>query len=79
MKTVTSNNCYVNEYYVDEYERLIKSITFDEEHIDNLVDKIISNVEKGKEDNKKQFAFVAAAVAVVALSIKFFTDVNKKK
>ena len=54
-------------------------ITLDDEHIDNLVQKIALKAETAKTDNKKQIAFVAAAVAVVALGAKFLLDVNKKK
>lgn len=54
-------------------------ITLDDEHIDNLVEKIALKAETAKTDNKKQIAFVAAAVAVVALGAKFLLDVNKKK
>ena len=54
-------------------------ITLDDEHIDNLVEKIALKAETAKVDNKKQIAFVAAAVAVVALGAKVLLDVNKKK
>lgn len=74
MITVTSNN-----YYINEYARLINRITLDDEHIDNLVERIVLKAEAAKADNKKQIAFVAAAVAVVALGAKFLLDVNKKK
>lgn len=74
MITVTSNN-----YYINEYARLINRITLDDEHIDNLVERIALKAETAKADNKKQIAFVAAAVAVAALGAKFLLDVNKKK
>lgn len=74
MITVTSNN-----YYINEYARLINRITLDDEHIDNLVERIVLKAEAAKADNKKQIAFVAAAVAVAALGTKFLLDVNKKK
>ena len=54
-------------------------IRLDDEHIDNLVEKIALKAETAKVDNKKQIAFVAAAVAVVALGAKVLLDVNKKK
>ena len=54
-------------------------IRLDDEHIDNLVEKIALKAETAKTDNKKQIAFVAAAVAVAALGAKFLLDVNKKK
>ena len=71
---MTSNN-----YYINEYARLMNRITLDDEHIDNLVEKIALKAETAKVDNKKQIAFVAAAVAVVALGAKVLLDVNKKK
>lgn len=72
--TVTSNN-----YYTDEYARLINRITFDDEHIDDLVEKITSKAGNSKPDSKKQIAFIAAAVAVTIVGVKFLSDVNKKK
>ena len=74
MITVTSNN-----YYINEYARLINRITLDDEHLDNLGERFALKAETAKADNKKQIAFVAAAVAVAALGAKFLLDVNKKK
>lgn len=71
---MTSNN-----YYIDEYARLMNRITFDDEHIDDLVERITSKAENTKSDNKKQLAFIAAAVAVTAVGFKFLSDVNKKR
>lgn len=73
MIAVTSNN-----YYVDEYARLMNRIALRDEEIDVLVDNITSKLSSSKTDNKKQIAVVAAAAAVLAIGVKFFLDVNKK-
>ncbi len=71
---MTSNN-----YYINEYARLMNRITLDAEHIDNLAERIALKAETAKADNKKHIAFVAAAVAVAVVGAKFLLDVNKKK
>ena len=73
MVVVTSNN-----YYVDEYTRLVKRITLNEQHLDNLVSKLSVKTEMVKNNSKKQLAFVAAVVAVTVLGVKIFADSNKK-
>lgn len=70
---MTSNN-----YYIDEYTRLINRISLNEQHLENLVTKISEEAEKVKSNNKKHVVFVAAAVAVTVIGVKFFADVNKK-
>lgn len=70
---MTSNN-----YYIDEYTRLVNSISLNDEYLDDMVNKITEKTEKVRNYSKKQLAFVAAAVAVTVLGVKLFTDSNKK-
>ena len=70
---MTSNN-----YYVDEYTRLINRISLNEQNIDNLVAKISEKTGNDNNKNKKQLALVAAAVAVTVLGVKFLAEINKK-
>ncbi len=68
-----------NNYYVDEYARLMNRIALDDEHLENLVERITLKATTAKADNKKQLVFVAAALAVATVGVKFLLDVNKKK
>lgn len=71
---MTSNN-----YYINEYERLINRITLDDDQIAGLVEKITEKAENGKNDGKKQLVFAAVVVAVTLVGAKFLSDANKKK
>lgn len=64
-------------YYTDEYSRLINRITYDESELDSLVEKVSQKALTKKNDNVKVVVAGVAAAAVVAVGIKLM--LNKKK
>ena len=49
-----------NNYYVDEYSRLVNRITLDEERLNRLVEQVSVKTKKNNNDNFKQIVLVAA-------------------
>ena len=67
-----------NNYYVDEYSRLVNRITLDEERLNRLVEQVSVKATKNNNDNFKQFVLVAAVAVAVTVGLKFVKSNIKK-
>lgn len=60
-----------NNYYIDEYSRLINRITLDEQRFNRIVQQVSDKAVKGSNDNFKQIVVVAAVAVAVTVGYKF--------
>ena len=60
-----------NDYYVDEYSRLVNRITLDEERFNRLVEQVSDKATKNNNDNFKQIVLVAAVAVAITVGFKF--------
>ncbi len=67
-----------NNYYVDEYSRLVNRITLDEERLNRLVEQVSVKATKNNNDNFKQIVLVAAVAVAVTVGLKFVKSNIKK-
>ena len=67
-----------NNYYVDEYSRLVNRITLDEERLNRLVEQVSVKASKNNNDNFKQIVLVAAVAVAVTVGLKFVKSNIKK-
>lgn len=67
-----------NNYYVDEYSRLVNRITLDEERLNRLVEQVSVKATKNNNDNFKQIVLVAAVAVAVTVGFKFVKSNIKK-
>lgn len=67
-----------NNYYVDEYSRLVNRITLDEERLNRLVEQVSVKATKNNNDNFKQIVLVAAVAVAVTVGLKFVKSDIKK-
>ena len=68
-----------NNYYVDEYSRLVNRITLDEERLNRLVEQVSVKATKNNNDNFKQIVLVAAVAVAVTVGHNFVKSNIKKK
>ena len=68
-----------NNYYVDEYSRLVNRITLDEERLNRLVEQVSNKALKSNNGNIKQVVIVAAVAVAVTVGFKFVKDNIKLK
>ncbi len=69
---MTGNEC------VSEYKRLVGNIRMQDVQFEKMLNDISLKTDVVKNDSKKQFAVVAAAMTVMALGVKFMLDSKKK-
>lgn len=67
-----------NNYYVDEYSRLVNRITLDEERLNRLVEQVSVKATKNNNDNFKQIVLVAVVAVAVTVGLKFVKSNIKK-
>lgn len=67
-----------NNYYVDEYSRLVNRITLDEERLNRLFEQVSVKATKNNNDNFKQIVLVAAVAVAVTVGFKFVKSNIKK-
>lgn len=67
-----------NNYYVDEYSRLVNRITLDEERLNRLFEQVSVKATKNNNDNFKQIVLVAAVAVAVTVGLKFVKSNIKK-
>lgn len=60
-----------NNFYVDEYSRLVNRITLDEQRLNRLVQQVSDKSIKANNDNFKQIVVVAAVAFAVTVGFKF--------
>ena len=60
-----------NNYYIDEYSRLVNRITLDEQRFNRIVQQVSDKAVKGSNDNFKQIVVVAAVAVAVTVGYKF--------
>ncbi len=60
-----------NNYYVDEYSRLVNRISLDEERLNRLVEQVSDKAAKNNNENFKQIAIVAAVAVAITVGFKF--------
>ena len=60
-----------NNYYIDEYSRLVNRITLDEQRFNRIVQQVSDKALKGNNDNFKQIVVVAAVAVAVTVGYKF--------
>ncbi len=70
---MTSDN-----YYVDEYSRLVNRITYDMSDVDSFVEKVAEKAALRKNDNIKLIVVGVATVAIAAVGINWVLRKNKK-
>ena len=67
-----------NNYYVDEYSRLINRITYDSNNFDSLAQKVYYKASVSQNDNVKLIIAGVAAVTLVGVGVKFVMDHKTK-
>ena len=67
-----------NNYYIDEYSRLVNRITLDEERLNRLFEQVSVKATKNNNDNFKQIVLVAAVAVAVTVGLKFVKSNIKK-
>ncbi len=67
-----------NNYYVDEYSRLVNRITYDNNNLNSLVEKVCDRASAPQNDNIKYIIAGVAAVTIVGVGVKFFMDYKGK-
>ena len=60
-----------NNYFVDEYSRLVNRITLNEQRLNRLVEQVSDKSLKNNNDNFKQIVVVAAVAVAVTVGLKF--------
>lgn len=79
MKLKSGVTVMTNNYYVDEYSRLVNRITLDEERLNRLVEHVSDKASKNNSDNFKQIVIVAAVAVAVTVGFKFVKGNNKMR
>ncbi len=67
-----------NNYYVDEYSRLVNRITYDSNNFDSLAQKVYDKASVSQNDNVKLIIAGVAAVTLVGVGVKFVMDHKTK-
>ncbi|MBQ8183518.1 MAG: hypothetical protein IJ025_06440 [Clostridia bacterium] len=67
-----------NNYYVDEYSRLVNRITYDSNNFDALAQKVYDKASVSQNDNVKLIIAGVAAVTLVGVGVKFVMDHKTK-
>lgn len=70
---MTSNN-----YYVDEYSRLVNRITYDSNNFDSLAQKVYDRATEARNDNVKYIIAGVVAVTLVGVGVKLVMDHKTK-
>lgn len=68
-----------NNYYIDEYSRLVNRISLDEERLNRLVEQVSDKASKNSNESLKQIVIVAAVAVAVTVGYKFLKGNNKLK
>lgn len=63
--------------YINEYVRIINSITLDENTKDEIFSRITDNSVRNKFDSKKQLVFASVAMVAVIVGLKAFAKNNQ--
>lgn len=67
-----------NNYYVDEYSRLVNRITYDSNNLDSLVEKVYNRASVPQSDNIKYIIAGVAAATIVGVGVKLVMDYKGK-
>lgn len=67
-----------NNYYVDEYSRLVNRITYDSNNFDSLAQKVYDRASESQNGNVKYIIAGVAAVTLVGVGVKFVMDHKTK-
>ncbi len=67
-----------NNYYVDEYSRLVNRITYDSNNLDSLVEKVYNRASVPQSGNIKYIIAGVAAVTIVGVGVKLVMDYKGK-
>lgn len=59
------------DYYVDNYKRLVNSISVNEDIISSLEEKLEKRIQAEKNIKKKQIMVASAAIILIGAGIKF--------
>ncbi len=63
-----------NNYYVDEYSRLVNRITYDSNNFDSLVEKVYNKASLPQNGNIKYIIAGVAAAALVGVGMKLVME-----
>ena len=63
--------------YINEYVRIINSITLDENTKDEIFSRITDNSVRNKFDSKKHLVFASVAMVAVIVGLKAFAKNNQ--
>ena len=67
-----------NNYYVDEYSRLVNRITYDNNNLDSLVEKVCNKASLPQNGNMKYIIAGVAAMTIVGVGVKLVMDYKGK-
>ncbi len=67
-----------NNYYVDEYSRLVNRITYDSNNFDSLVEKVCDRASLPQNDNVKYIVAGVAAVTLIGVGVKLVMNYKGK-
>lgn len=68
-----------DNYYVNEYSRLVNRITLDEQRVNRIVQQLSDKSVRANNDNFKQIVVVAAVAVAVTVGLKFVKSNIKLK
>ena len=67
-----------NNYYIDEYSRLVNRITYDSNNFDSLAQKVYARASESQNGNVKYIIAGVAAITLVGFGVKFVMDHKTK-
>ncbi len=59
-----------NNYYIDEYSRLVNRITYDSNNFDSLVERVCNKATLPQNNNVKYIIAGVAVITIVGVGVK---------